>query len=150
VVIVVWTRFTVSLDLYCKNYLWGHVRLTDCAISDSAEDLFELGRQSYNGGDYDHTILWMTEALMRYQEERHNATKFSTQYRAASESDILEYLAFSTYQKGEIQSAIKLTQDLLRVDPGHPRATGNLVHYEKMIDEKKGEDGGISDKVITL
>jgi hypothetical protein len=92
----------------------------------------------------------MHEALIRYQEERHNATSFSTQYRASSESDILEYLAFSTYQKGEIQSAIRLTQDLLRVDPAHPRATGNIVHYERMIDEKKqGEDGdnGVSDRV---
>lgn len=74
----------------------------------------------------------MHEALSKFHEEKQNATSFATEYRAgnkkkislnlilqnsftkkmqylldssASESDILEYLAFSTYQKGELQSA---------------------------------------------
>jgi prolyl 4-hydroxylase len=56
-----------------------------------AGDCFELGRQSYNIGDYYHTVLWMTEALERCEQE-YNKT--------VAKSDILEYLAFSTYKQG--------------------------------------------------
>lgn len=90
----------------------------------------------------------MNEALIRFYEEKENSSSFPVEYRASSESDILEYLAFSTYQKGELQSAIRLTEDLLKIHPDHPRAGGNIVHYKRLIDEKKGEDGGLSDKVL--
>ena len=35
----------------------------------SAHDCFELGRQSYNGGDAIHTVQWMKQALKRFEEE---------------------------------------------------------------------------------
>jgi prolyl 4-hydroxylase len=57
----------------------------------SAADCFELGRQSYNNGDYYHTQLWMREADSRLKRET-NVT--------VDRSDILEYLAFSTYKQG--------------------------------------------------
>ncbi len=59
-------------------------------------------------------------------------------------------IAFSTYQKGELQSAIQLTNELLRIHPNHPRASGNIDHYQRMIDEKKGDDGGLSDLVNAM
>ena len=58
----------------------------------TAGDCFELGRQSYNIGDYYHTVLWMQEAMDRLQEEQNHT--------AVSKPDILEYLAFSTYMQG--------------------------------------------------
>jgi len=108
-----------------------------------AEDCFELGRQSYNSGDHEHTILWMNEALAKTFEERSNGSNFGL----ISQADILEYLAFSTYQKGEVSGAIRLTEQLLQLEPNHPRASGNIVHYEKLLVDKKGEDGGETDKV---
>lgn len=57
----------------------------------SADDCFELGRQSYNNGDYYHTLLWMREADARLGVEMNETVK---------RSDILEYLAFSTYKQG--------------------------------------------------
>jgi hypothetical protein len=62
-------------------------------LSFSAGDCFELGRQSYNNGDYYHTVLWMQEAMDRLQEEQNRTT--------ISKPDILEYLAFSTYMQGD-------------------------------------------------
>lgn len=57
----------------------------------SAADCFELGRQSYNNGDYYHTMLWMKEAEGRLRREANETV---------DRSDILEYLAFSTYKQG--------------------------------------------------
>lgn len=58
----------------------------------TAGDCFELGRQSYNNGDFYHTVLWMQEAMQRLEGEKNKTT---------TREDILEYLAFSTYMQGE-------------------------------------------------
>lgn len=57
----------------------------------TAADCFELGRQSYNNGDYYHTQLWMKEAEERLKREANETVDLS---------DVLEYLAFSTYKEG--------------------------------------------------
>ncbi len=113
------------------------------------DDLFELGRQNYNQGDHEHTIAWMNEALLHFHQENQNGTVIGT-YRAISQADIVEYLAFSTYQKGEISSALRLTEQLLQLDPQHPRAAGNIAHYKKMVNDRRGEDGKESDKTFTV
>ena len=83
----------------------------------TADDCFELGRQSYVKEDFYHTVLWMQEAL-----ERLHTTQFNP---AEVEVDILEYLAFATYRLGNIRHALKLTEDLLLKRPDHSRASGN-------------------------
>ncbi|KAH9361565.1 hypothetical protein HPB48_001442 [Haemaphysalis longicornis] len=106
----------------------------------SAGDCFELGRQSYNNEDHYHTVLWMQEALDRVDDEVE---------KTADRSDILEYLAFSTYQQGNIHHALKLTNDLLASVPDHPRAPGNKRYYEDTLAKrelyKRGDDGDVSD-----
>lgn len=57
----------------------------------SAHDCFELGRQTYNLGDYEHTELWMSEALTKHDLEPN---------KTVPKSEILEYLAFSSYMTG--------------------------------------------------
>ena len=64
----------------------------------SAHDCFELGRQSYNNHDYYHTVLWMREALRKYETEKNDTTVY--------EWEILEYLAYSLYMQGTV-GAIK-------------------------------------------
>lgn len=116
-----------------------------------AEDLFELGRQNYNQGEHDQTIAWMNEALLRYQEENQNGSyALGKAYRAVTQVDMMEYLAFSTYQKGEISSALSLTEQLLQMDPEHPRAAGNIVHYKQMVQNRRGEDGSETEQTFTV
>lgn len=104
----------------------------------TAHDCFELGRQSYNVGDHYHTRLWMQQALKRWETEAE---------KTVDRTDILEYMAFSAYVQGNMRRALRLTQDLLRLQPDHPRAAGNIVYYENAIEaeggkvEKRGEDG---------
>lgn len=59
----------------------------------TASDCFELGRQSYMNHDYYHTVLWMEESLRKLERESN---------RTISKSDILEYLAFSTFKQGRL------------------------------------------------
>lgn len=60
----------------------------------SANDCFEMGRQSYLNKDFYHTALWMKEAMDRL-------TNDTSQTTITSKADILEYLAFSIYKEGE-------------------------------------------------
>lgn len=114
-------------QIYGKKHAYRELTAADC---------FELGRQSYNGGDHYHTMLWMNEALKR-QETESNKT--------VEHADILEYLAFSTYMQGNIRQALKLTNVLLAERPNHQRAMGNKVYYEEALQaqqtKKRGEDG---------
>lgn len=61
----------------------------------TANDCFELGRQSYLNKDYYHTALWMREAMDRL-------TLDANQTIGTTRADILEYLAFSIYKQGKI------------------------------------------------
>lgn len=58
-----------------------------------AGDCWELGRQSYNNDDHYHTVLWMGEALNKFDDESN---------KTVTRESILEYLAFSTFKQGEM------------------------------------------------
>ena len=73
----------------------------------SAHDCFELGRQHYNSGDYDHTILWMKEAQKRLDEEQLKGQE------TVERTDILEYIAFSYYSLEDMKRALHYTNELL-------------------------------------
>uniref|UniRef100_A0A182PPX1 procollagen-proline 4-dioxygenase n=1 Tax=Anopheles epiroticus TaxID=199890 RepID=A0A182PPX1_9DIPT len=104
----------------------------------SAGDCFELGRQSYLNGDYYHTVLWMREAMDRLTSEVN---------RTATKEDVLEYLAFSTFKQGNIQTALLMTEELLELVPDHERAVSNKAYYEKELQKEaqqkilRGDDG---------
>ncbi|XP_059621208.1 prolyl 4-hydroxylase subunit alpha-1-like isoform X1 [Phlebotomus argentipes] len=107
----------------------------------SVGDCFELGRQSYINGDHYHTVLWMREAMDRLLRSESNTT--------TTKADILEYLAFSTYKQGNVDSALVMTNELLELNPDHARAMGNKQYYEKELAKQKmdrklrGDDGSV-------
>ena len=77
--------------------------------------------------------------------------------KTVSQSDILEYLAFSAYMSGNIRRALKLTDQMLSMEPDHPRGWGNKQYYEETLEKKgatfvkKGEDGlGDADEVVNI
>ncbi|KAJ9592145.1 hypothetical protein L9F63_001261, partial [Diploptera punctata] len=143
------TRLQDTYKLDTASVARGELNGVQYSTELSAGDCFELGRQSYNNGDYYHTVLWMTEALQRYEEEYNKTT---------DKSDILEYLAFSIYKQGNVHRALTLTNELLEIVPTHQRALGNKVFYlqdiEKASKEKRRGDDGTdavqSDQVITV
>lgn len=96
----------------------------------TAHDCFELGRQSYNVGDHDHTAMWMRQALDAWAAEDE---------KTVDRADIYEYMAFSAYVQGNMRRALKLTDDLLQLQPDHPRAAGNKVYYENALKSEGGE-----------
>lgn len=57
----------------------------------TAHDCFELGRNVYEHGDYENSVLWLNEA--------HERLKNNTE--TPLYADTLDYLAFVNYQLGK-------------------------------------------------
>ncbi|KHJ97963.1 tetratricopeptide repeat protein [Oesophagostomum dentatum] len=59
--------------------------------------------------------------------------------KTVEETEILEYLAYSLYQQGNVRRALALTKRLAAIAPNHPRAKGNVKWYEDMLHGKDME-----------
>jgi len=118
----------------------GHLAGIQYGTRFSAHDCFELGRQNYNVNDHDHSDQWMAQALHILDNEEVNAP-------TVDRTDVLEYMAFSAYLRGNMRRALELTNQLLTIMPNHPKAAGNVKYYERALAaekaalRKKGEDG---------
>ncbi|XP_072881491.1 prolyl 4-hydroxylase subunit alpha-1b isoform X1 [Hemitrygon akajei] len=98
----------------------------------SVEDCFELGKVAYSDADYYHTELWMEQALRQL-----DAGEVST----IDKITVLDYLSYSVYQQGDPDKALVLTKRMLKLDPEHQRANGNLRYFEYMIADQKKKLG---------
>ncbi|KAK6022880.1 tetratricopeptide repeat protein [Ostertagia ostertagi] len=99
----------------------------------TAHDAFEVGRAAYNQRDYYHTLTWMQTAMNRKLSLEHENPK------TIEEEEVLEYLAYSLYQQGNVRRALALTKRLAAIAPNHPRAKGNVKWYEDMLEGKDME-----------
>ncbi|CAN0207187.1 unnamed protein product [Lampetra planeri] len=129
----------------------------------SARDCYDLGRVAYTEGDYRHTQLWMRQALRMMHGggggERHGAeggqaeatpggggsavegVEWLTGATVVDEVDVLDHLSFVAFQQGKTEEAYALTKQLLKLDPSHERAQGNLDYFSRALSAKrKGDD----------
>ncbi|XP_062863087.1 prolyl 4-hydroxylase subunit alpha-1b isoform X1 [Trichomycterus rosablanca] len=111
----------------------------------TAEDCFELGKVAYAEADYYHTELWMTQALRQLDEGEDSTVDKVT---------VMDYLNYAIYQQGELDRALELTKRMLKLDPSHQRANGNLRYFEVQLEkqrkaeeeEARKQDGGEKEK----
>ncbi|XP_072546687.1 prolyl 4-hydroxylase subunit alpha-1b isoform X2 [Salminus brasiliensis] len=98
----------------------------------TVEDCFELGKIAYSDVDYYHTELWMAQALKQLDEGEESPIDKVT---------IMDYLSYAIYQQGEIDRALELTKRMLKLDPTHQRANGNLKYFEFQLEKlRKAEE----------
>ncbi|KAI4458946.1 prolyl 4-hydroxylase alpha subunit [Holotrichia oblita] len=133
------TRLQDIYRLDASSLANGEINGVKYATELTAADCFELGRQSYTNADHYHTQLWMMEADKRLKREIHQTVE---------RSEILEYLAFSTFKLGDVGLALTLTNKILELIPTHERALRSKVYYEDEIAkinsvQRKGEDESI-------
>ncbi|KAF8373714.1 phy-2, partial [Pristionchus pacificus] len=119
---------TYQLDTH--DLAQGKILSDKVAEEMTAHDCFEVGRSAYNNRDYYHTLMWMQEAIVKLEKE---------EPQSVEEAEILEYLAYSLYQQGNVRRALFLTKRLVEIAPNHPRAKGNVKWYEDMLDGKEME-----------
>ncbi|KAF3704006.1 Prolyl 4-hydroxylase subunit alpha-1 [Channa argus] len=108
----------------------------------TVDDCFDLGKVAYLDADYYHTELWMVQALTQLDQGETSSS--------VDAITILDYLSYSVYQQGNLETALQFTKRLLELDPTHQRANGNLKYFEYQLDKRKKveerEDGDTEGK----
>ncbi|XP_008427455.1 prolyl 4-hydroxylase subunit alpha-1b isoform X1 [Poecilia reticulata] len=94
----------------------------------TVEDCYELGKIAYSDADYYHTELWMAQALKQLDEGEESTIDKVT---------VLDYLSYAIYQQGEIERALEYTLRLLKLDPEHQRAKGNVKYFEFQLEKQR-------------
>lgn len=79
--------------LYFKSYV-----CVSYSSQMTAHDCFEIGRESFFYEDYYYSLMWMTEALNRLNNNTDEISKV----------DILEYIAFCKYKQGNVQITLSM------------------------------------------
>ncbi len=88
----------------------------------NAGECFDLGQYAYTQEDYYHTVLWMQEALNRWEKEDNP--------KSVDKATILDYLAFAVSMQGNTKAAYNLTLELLQLQPNHVRAQRNARYTQ--------------------
>ncbi|XP_020638815.3 prolyl 4-hydroxylase subunit alpha-1 isoform X1 [Pogona vitticeps] len=102
----------------------------------TAEDCFELGKIAYTEADYYHTELWMEQALKQLDDGEVSSS--------IDKVSVLDYLSYAVYQQGDLDKAMMLTKRLLKIDPEHQRANGNLKYFEYIMSKEKEKEANKS------
>ena len=105
----------------------------------TSQDCFEVGRQSFNTGDFWHANKWFQEALSLLETET-----YTDKEKDIAQVGILDYLAFSAYSTGNLSRALEATREMVRIQPNHPRA------YNVGIYEAKVAEGGAREEDTVL
>ncbi|XP_013418730.1 prolyl 4-hydroxylase subunit alpha-1-like [Lingula anatina] len=104
----------------------------------TATDCFNLGKYAYDEGDNYHCLLWMQEALRRLEKENNSSV---------SRYLVLDYLAFATYNQGNVQHAFNITKEMLEIDPNDEKVKNNHQFLiRKLAEDEDGEEKGIDNK----
>ncbi|XP_056091121.1 prolyl 4-hydroxylase subunit alpha-1b isoform X2 [Rhinichthys klamathensis goyatoka] len=103
-------------------------------------DCYELGKIAYSETDYYHTELWMAQALTQLDEGEESTIDKVT---------VLDYLSYAIYKQDELERALELTKRMLKLDPDHHRANGNLKYFEFQLEKQRkaeAENKEVEDK----
>lgn len=95
----------------------------------TATDAFNFGRGAFVSEDMENTRQWMAESLRLLDMES------SSQKEIPNRFSVLDHLAWSSYQLGDVRSAINYTIEALKVVPDHERSKVNLGNFRELLVE---------------
>lgn len=102
----------------------------------SAMDAYKFGRGAFGSEDMENTQRWMAESLRLMDMEPDNQKEKPNRF------SVLDHLAWSSYQLGDIRKAVNYTIAALKVVPDHERSMTNLrifMEAQKLLGEKRSE-----------
>ncbi|KAK6014530.1 tetratricopeptide repeat protein [Ostertagia ostertagi] len=117
-------RLQDTYRLDTRDLADGRIYKKQGNLTFNAGDCFEIAKAAYNDNDFYHTVMWMEEARRRLQHEDEPT---------ANLGQILEYLAYSLFKQGNPKHALQLSEELIALEPNHPRASGNVKFYEDYL-----------------
>jgi len=120
---------TYKLDV--SQFAAGNIKGVKTNESLSAEDCYYIGREAYLDKDFYHCKMWMAQALSMDEKKFTHFSKF----------DVLDHLAYCTSRTGNLERALKMTVEMMTLEPDNDRIQSNYVYYKKLLgDKKRGDD----------
>jgi len=112
--------YNLGADSLAKGVIPGVSQLK--AIPLSLQDMFELGTYAYKTRNWAHAIQWFEVSIDRMGDRLVVGN--------IDKSLLIDYLAFSLFQSGEIKKAMELTELLAVHRPNDGRIAANLEYYK--------------------
>lgn len=109
---------------------------TDSGSLLTAMDAFKFGRGAFVSDDMENTQQWMAESLRLMNMEPDNQKEIPNRF------SVLDHLAWSSYQLGDLRKAINYTVAALKVVPNHERSVTNLKRFKEaqnMLGEERSK-----------
>jgi len=103
----------------------------------TAMDAYNFGRGAYVSEDMENTQQWMAESLRLMDVEPDNQKEKPNRFT------VLDHLAWSSYQLGDVRKAINYTVEALKVVPNHERLMTNLNNFkeaQKLLGEERSKN----------
>ncbi|KAL9962659.1 hypothetical protein ACROYT_G031780 [Oculina patagonica] len=92
-----------------------------------AEDCFDMGTVAYQSGRYGQARDWLNMADELISQGRHD--------EAVNRTEVLEYLAWIEYVKGNNERALNLTLEIVNLAPDSKQAKENVMHYKRAVEQ---------------
>lgn len=112
---------------------------TDLGSMLTAMDAYNFGRGAFVSEDMENTRQWMAESLRLMDMEPDNQREKPIRFT------VLDHLAWSSYQLGDVGEAINYTVEALKVFPSHERLSTNLNNFkelQKNLGEERSKQSG--------
>lgn len=107
--------YNVKVSDYANNFGGNAHNLTP-------EDILDIGKDAQSLNYFQLATMWLEEALKYYKNNEKDKLP-----------SIYEYLAWTTYQSGELEAAIDYTQNHLDLVTDSTMAAWNLWHYKREL-----------------
>jgi len=128
--------YNLGADQLAQGVIPGVAKLK--AIPLSLQDMFELGAYAYKTRNWVFAIQWFQTAIAKMGERK--------VVGSIEKTLLIDYLAFSLFESGDVRRAFELTETLAELKPDDGRIANNLEYYrEEMSKLNKIEE----EKVVT-
>ena len=108
--------------------------LTTMAFEMTALDCYLLGYHQAQLGFHDYAIEWLQVALKKQEDEIRQKIP-----QKIERSQILDWLQHSVYHYGNVSRALRISEELVAIEPDFPNAKANVEFYKNIIQSMSRE-----------
>ncbi|KAF2899667.1 hypothetical protein ILUMI_06507 [Ignelater luminosus] len=120
------TTIQQTYNLTTSSIANGKLGNTQYNLKLSAASCFDISRRNNRNKNLYYAFSWMKEAHKKIKTDENSSV---------GKSEILEYLAYFEYAQNNFKRAGKYLNELLKIDPSHPKAFDNKLLVKDRLEE---------------
>ncbi|KAL3855275.1 hypothetical protein ACJMK2_014491 [Sinanodonta woodiana] len=124
-------------DIPLDNIISGNISDKQAHAPISLDDMFILARAAYDHADYYDSVVWLREALDRFENGKQDGTTFNM-------SSVSSLLGSSYYMLNRPKEAVDVFDKILKLDPDNKSAERNREFMSVKAKSQKQEHGPLT------